>query len=79
MVYTLLIHDDRYSAPSLYLLTIDNDGDAIATAQARLAESHHHHGVELWDGDRLVLKEGQDKEQSSNIALQSLAKGERAE
>jgi hypothetical protein len=58
MVYTLLIHDDRYSAPSLYLLTVDSDPQASALAHARLTESDHHRGVELWDGERLVLKLG---------------------
>ncbi len=56
MVYTLLIHDDRYTAPSLYLLTVSDDEDASALAHARLNESPRHRGVELWDGDRLVLR-----------------------
>jgi len=47
VVYTLLIHDDRYSAPSLYLLTVTDDDHAGALAQARLVESPHHQGVEL--------------------------------
>jgi hypothetical protein len=58
LVYTLLIHDDRYSAPSLYLLAVEDDARAAELARARLGESDHHHGVELWHGDRLVLKLG---------------------
>lgn len=65
MVYTLLIHDDRYSAPSLYLLTVDDDSRASELAHTRLTESHHHHGVELWDGDRLVLKLGSEEKASA--------------
>lgn len=58
MVYTLLIHDDRYTAPSLYLLTETDDAVALEAARTRLAESGHHRGFELWDGDRLVLRLG---------------------
>ena len=68
MVYTLLIHDDRYSAPSLYLLTVEDDENAGDLAQARLGESHHHQGAELWHGDRLVLKLGDLKDGPSALA-----------
>ena len=54
--YTLFIHDDRYSVPSLDAVGAVDDEAAAAVALARLGASHHYHAVEVWDGDRLVAQ-----------------------
>ena len=53
--FELYVDDDRYSVPTLHLIAARDEAHAMAVAQARLDESHHHCGVELWqDGRRLA-------------------------
>jgi hypothetical protein len=57
--YTLFIHDDRYSVPSLDAVDAADDKQAETAARARLGASPHYHAVEVWDGERLVAKLGE--------------------
>jgi hypothetical protein len=52
--FEVYIDDDRYSVPSLYLITAQNDAKARLAAQELLHSSDHHQGVELRrDGERI--------------------------
>jgi hypothetical protein len=52
--FEVYIDDDRYTVPSLYLITAQSDASARAKAEELLASSEHHQGVELrCDGERL--------------------------
>jgi hypothetical protein len=54
--YTLFIHDDRYSVPSLDAVGAADDEAAAAVALARLGASHHYFAIEVWDGDRQIAQ-----------------------
>jgi hypothetical protein len=52
--YQVYVDDDRYSVPSLYLITANSEARARAMAEELLTGSDHHQGVELrQDGERL--------------------------
>jgi hypothetical protein len=52
--FEIYIDDDRYSVPSLYLITAQSDVTARLTAEELLRSSDHHQGVELRrDGERI--------------------------
>jgi hypothetical protein len=52
--FEVYIDDDRYSVPSLYLITAQTDAGARTAAEQMLASSEHHQGVELRrDGERV--------------------------
>jgi hypothetical protein len=52
--FEIYIDDDRYSVPSLYLITSQSDLTARLTAEELLRSSDHHQGVELRrDGERI--------------------------
>lgn len=52
--FEVYIDDDRYSVPSLYLITAQSDARARAVAEELWRSSEHHRGVELRrDGERL--------------------------
>lgn len=53
--FELYVDDDRYSVPTLHLITAWDAEAATAVAEARLAESGHHRGVELWQSGRRLL------------------------
>jgi hypothetical protein len=53
--FEVFVHDDRYSVPTLHLISAADDGDARGTADALLRASPHHLGVELWrDGEQVA-------------------------
>jgi hypothetical protein len=53
--FEVFVHDDRYSVPTLHLISAADDRDARETADALLRASPHHLGVELWrDGDQIA-------------------------
>ena len=52
--YTLFVHDDRYSVPTFYMVTVANDQRALKLAEEKLHSSPHYRRVEVFDGDRLV-------------------------
>ena len=54
--YTLFIHDDRYSVPSLDAVGAVDDEAARAAALARMGASPHYYAVEVWDGDRRIAQ-----------------------
>jgi hypothetical protein len=52
--FEVYIDDDRYSVPSLYLITALSDAGAQAAAEDLWRSSEHHQGVELrCDGERV--------------------------
>jgi hypothetical protein len=52
--FEVFIDDDRYSVPSLYLITANSEARARAKAEELLRASDHHHGIELrQDGERI--------------------------
>ena len=52
--FEIFIDDDRYSVPSLYLITANGEARARAKAEEILRASDHHQGVELrQDGERI--------------------------
>jgi hypothetical protein len=54
--YQVYVDDDRYSVPSLYLITADSEARARAMAEELLSGSDHHQGVELrQDGESLYV------------------------
>jgi hypothetical protein len=55
-IYTLYIDDDRYSVPTIDILTAASDEDARRMAQDRLAASTHYHAIAIWQDERLVCE-----------------------
>lgn len=55
--YILYVHDDRYSAPTLDIVTVRDDLRATEIAAKRLASSTHYRVVEMWDeNEQLVCR-----------------------
>lgn len=50
ITFELFVHDDRYSVPTLHLVSVADEALARAAAEALLEASRHHLGVELWGG-----------------------------
>jgi hypothetical protein len=52
--FEVFVDDDRYSVPSLYLITAPSEARARLTAEEVWRSSDHHLGVELrCDGERV--------------------------
>lgn len=54
--YTLYIHDDRYSVPSLDAVIVRDDERACEVGRNRLVASPHYRLVEVWEDDRFIDK-----------------------
>lgn len=54
MDYILYIHDTRYSAPTLLVVSAGCDQRAHEIARLRLVDSPHHQLVEIWRDDEQV-------------------------
>ncbi|HEX4197741.1 MAG TPA: hypothetical protein VHZ26_09880 [Caulobacteraceae bacterium] len=54
--YTLYIHDDRYSVPSLDAVTVRDDQRALEVGRNRLTVSPHYRLIEVWEDDRFIDK-----------------------
>jgi hypothetical protein len=52
--YTVFVHDDRYSVPTFYMVTVAGDARALELAEEKLSSSTHYQRVEVFDGERLV-------------------------
>lgn len=53
--FEIFVDDDRYSVPTLYLISAEDELEARRTALSVLQASDHHTGVELCrDGDRIM-------------------------
>jgi hypothetical protein len=53
--FEIYIDDDRYSVPSLYLISAASEAGARDMAHSILRDSEHHRGVELRrDGEPLL-------------------------
>lgn len=53
-VYTIYIEDDRYSVPTIDILTADDDARARVLAHGRLISSPHYLSAEVWEDERVV-------------------------
>jgi hypothetical protein len=49
--FEIFVHDDRYSVPTLHLVSVRDEAAAHAAASTLLRASPHHRGVELWQGE----------------------------
>jgi hypothetical protein len=56
--FTVLIDDDRYSVPNLRFVLARSEVRASQIADCILAESPHHHGVQVWTTDMLIYTAG---------------------
>lgn len=56
--YQAFITDKRYRVPTLKLVTAASRIEAEAAAEQLFRESPHHAGLELWDGDEVVMRRG---------------------
>jgi len=56
--FEVFVHDDRYSVPTLQLISADDDFEAREAAQALLRASPHHLGIELWRGGDMIAALG---------------------
>jgi len=55
LTFELFIHDERYSVPTLRLISANGEAEARTIAEAVLGEGPHHLGVELClEGARLL-------------------------
>jgi hypothetical protein len=54
--YTLYIHDDRYSVPSLDAVTVRDDDRAREVGKNRLTVSADYRLIEVWEDDRFIDK-----------------------
>lgn len=52
--FEIYVDDARYSVPTLHLLAGVDEAHARRAAQAYLADSPHHRGVELWQAGRRI-------------------------
>lgn len=53
--FEIFVEDDRYSVPTLKLVSATDEAEALRLAESLLAASEHHLGVELCqDGRRLA-------------------------
>jgi hypothetical protein len=53
--YSIYIHDDRYSVPTLLFITADADERVRELATQRLAESAHYRSVDVHHDDELLF------------------------
>jgi hypothetical protein len=54
ITFQIFVHDDRYSVPTLHLVSVGDEIAARAAAGALLHASPHHRGVELWQGEEQI-------------------------
>jgi hypothetical protein len=53
-LYTIYIEDDRYSVPTIDILTAADDEQACVQASQRLATSPHYRSIAVWEENRFV-------------------------
>ena len=58
ITFELFVHDDRYSVPTLHLVSCRDEAGAQAAAEALLRAGPHHLGVEVCCGDEHILSLG---------------------
>ena len=66
--YEIFIDDDRYSVPSLYLITATDSARACAIAERLWQDSKHHQGVEVRREGELVFGCGTYDQQARTAA-----------
>lgn len=52
--FTFAIYDERYTAPTLLLVSVTDEKRACEMAKERLERSPFHLAVEVREGDRLI-------------------------
>jgi len=58
ITFEVFIYDDRYSVPTLHLLSATDEAEAREEAATLLNASAHHVGVELCRNDRRIVRLG---------------------
>jgi hypothetical protein len=58
ITFELFVHDDRYSVPTLHLVSCAGETAARIAAEALLGASPHHLGVEVCCADEQILSLG---------------------
>jgi hypothetical protein len=53
--YALYVDDDRYSVPSLFFVTAEDEAALRRIGRQTLADPHHR-SVEVRDGDRMLFR-----------------------
>lgn len=51
--FTFYIRDDRYSVPTLAIVTAQNEASARTLAALRLSELIHHTAIDVYEGEEL--------------------------
>jgi hypothetical protein len=54
--YLVYVHDDRYSVPSPYTVSVEDDQRMRAWAAERLATSAHYRAIEAFEDERLICR-----------------------
>ena len=54
--FTMYVHDDRYSVPTLVMVAALNEARAKEFAQNKLDESPHHRAVEVTDDEWTLFR-----------------------
>lgn len=54
--FELFIEDDRYTVPTLDVVTPQDARRAVARAREKLEASPHCLGVEIWEGERVLAR-----------------------
>jgi hypothetical protein len=54
--FTFFIEDDRYTVPTLAIVTVADEGRARAYADRLLKASKHHLSIEAREGDALIFR-----------------------
>ena len=75
IAFELFVHDDRYSVPTLHLISADDERAARRAAQAMLRSSPHHLGVELCRDGELLQARGACEERRPTETAGPLAGG----
>lgn len=54
--FMMFVRDDRYSVPTLAVVTVEDEARAKAIAARRLSESPHHVAVEVVEQDVTLFR-----------------------
>ena len=57
--FQVFVRDDRYSVPTLHVITAADNEGALELARLILSESDHHKGVEVRQGEKLLFAIGE--------------------
>jgi hypothetical protein len=73
--YELYVDDDRYAVPTLHLITAAREVDARERAWRIVAESIHHRGAELCQGEVRLAAIGSFVTRGAGQGARAVARG----